>query len=427
MVDKIVARNGDLVLYAVDDEDGYVVNTADSKSYEPHSIISILSRGTWVIEPNIDTAKASVKLKGGAGSGHFGHAGRPGEVGGSVPGKYISGQEIGAGGTEELPQEMLTVKQYLEEFDIEEFNAADLARYDEMYQDERAVNYLNMGVKDDKFLGYHNFPYRKATNGEREAAKLMSINEVAEEADVSPEDVNEFIAQWADNSGDEDMRSLSIQAAVAEEFADEGVTLSEYQQRSYDFVQKQYAATLELDPFMESMDEELGKDWIDDKVKLDMASELWKERHPDWRPLNRFLYADADANLESLEPILDRATERKIARAMYNVTQRKLLAEIPNSTPDTEIVLHRGMNVDQWTPAGSVADYEGNAIESWSASPGIAFNFGDTQLSVKVKIKDIFSTPYSGSGCLIEGEYILFGSRLDKVYVWNNQDEYDDN
>lgn len=366
-----------------------------------------------------------VRFKGGPGSGHFNHAGRPGEVGGSLPGKYVSGQEIGSGGTEELPQEMLTTNQFLEEFEIEEFNSTDLAKYDEMYQDERAVDYLNMHVNDDKFLGNFNFPYRKATNDEREAAKIMSTNEVAEEAEVSKEDVNAFIAQWADNSGDEDMRSLSIQAAVAEEFADEGVTLSDYQQHAVDFVKKQYDATMELDPFMRSMDRELGTDWMDDHVKLDMASNLWKERHPDWRPLNRFLYAHADDNFESLMPILDRTTERKIARAMYNVTQRKLLESIPNSTPDTEIVLHRGITVNQWSPAGSVTDYEGNAIESWSASPGIAYNFGDTQLSVKVKIKDIFSTPYSGSGCLIEGEFILFGSRLPKVYVWNNQDDED--
>jgi len=57
------------------------------------------------IELDIQIAKSKLALtKGGAGSGNFGHAGRPGQVGGSSPGD-------GAGGSPELRSAVKTVRQ----------------------------------------------------------------------------------------------------------------------------------------------------------------------------------------------------------------------------------------------------------------------------------------------------------------------------
>jgi hypothetical protein len=83
MVNRIIAKNGDLILYKIDEDTGYVVNEKTGNEYEPHSIVSILSKGVW----ELLTTSATVRVKGGPTSGHHGHAGRPGKIGGSVPGR----------------------------------------------------------------------------------------------------------------------------------------------------------------------------------------------------------------------------------------------------------------------------------------------------------------------------------------------------
>lgn len=81
--DRIIATNGVLELHAVDDVNGYVYNTQSGEQFDVHSIASIMSKGVW--KPTRTTVTVRVE-KGGAGSGHWGHAGRPGKIGGSVPG-----------------------------------------------------------------------------------------------------------------------------------------------------------------------------------------------------------------------------------------------------------------------------------------------------------------------------------------------------
>lgn len=58
---------------------------------------------------------------------------------------------------------------------------------------------------------------------------------------------------------------------------------------------------------------------------------------------------------------------------------------------------------------GDVFDYNGNAIESWSASPNIARDFGRA-LMMDVPVKNIVSSARTGLGCLSEGEFIILGS-----------------
>jgi hypothetical protein len=83
MVDTVIARNNGLVLYAVDDTTGYVVDAKSGEKFEPHTIVSILSKGVWELTDKMPSAKLTLRLKGGSGSGFHGHAGIPGHQGGS--------------------------------------------------------------------------------------------------------------------------------------------------------------------------------------------------------------------------------------------------------------------------------------------------------------------------------------------------------
>lgn len=59
-------------------------------AFEPWQIKSVFNQGTFnPHDPNILKEALISRLKGGKGSGNFGHAGRPGHVGGSAPGKQL--------------------------------------------------------------------------------------------------------------------------------------------------------------------------------------------------------------------------------------------------------------------------------------------------------------------------------------------------
>ena len=43
-----------LILVSEGGKQGYVINTETGQKFEPHSIVSILAKGDWVLEPNLD-------------------------------------------------------------------------------------------------------------------------------------------------------------------------------------------------------------------------------------------------------------------------------------------------------------------------------------------------------------------------------------
>jgi hypothetical protein len=69
MANKIIAQNGDLVLYAVDEETGYVHNSVTKKDFPEHSIVSILTKGVWDMTP-----LSTMELIGTESSGFHGHS-----------------------------------------------------------------------------------------------------------------------------------------------------------------------------------------------------------------------------------------------------------------------------------------------------------------------------------------------------------------
>jgi len=145
-----------------------------------------------------------VHIKGGAGSGNWGHAGRPGLVGGS--GGSGMGFGVGSVGTHD-PNHPSTQK------------ASD------MLDDGLPASEMN---HDIVALAQS---WQEAEHNARSFAKQEIINELADRTGVDPDDVSDYIKQWTESSNDSDMRSLAIQKDAAEEL---GLEMSDWQQRSID-------------------------------------------------------------------------------------------------------------------------------------------------------------------------------------------------
>ena len=167
--------------------------------------------------------------KGGVGSGHHDHAGRPGKVGGSMPskgGKVVSPARVPTFSTLSPPENLAG-----QGWDDVNLN---------YIMDEKALSYLDEGLADQLgFIDPERFLWLQATSEERGGVKdrlITNISKQLVEDGVYPDlgmaysDVNDVIHQWtvlpSDNS-----RSLSLQSAASEEL---GAPLSKWHATEYD-------------------------------------------------------------------------------------------------------------------------------------------------------------------------------------------------
>ena len=140
-------------------------------------------------------------VKGSDKSGHHGHAGRPGSVGGSAPAGFGSlSAPVGGEG--------------------EEGNL-------------KANEMLNDTLSDrSSFFGKE--PWAHASNEDRASLKAQVARDLAKETGVTEEQAADFVKQWAKSSNDDDMRSLAIQKDAADEFS---VEISEFTQKKLDQIE----------------------------------------------------------------------------------------------------------------------------------------------------------------------------------------------
>ncbi len=274
-------------------------------------------------------SKILVQIKGGAGSGNWGHTGRPGLVGGSGGGTAVG-----------------TAMVFLEDGGEK--------------RNKWAVGFLNKDTNTNARKDHMDFDLRA-----RGRLKHAIVDELSANADVSYDDTNAFIKQWAYTSNDNDLRSLSIQEDAAEEF---GVKLSDWQ------VSK-----------MQSIPSSAGKG-----SRLLSASIL-----------------------------------RSLLNSMYERTQGEFKTQ--GFVPDNMVRLNRGVQYNDKLAAqsGNVVPYQGNAMESWTSDLSTAHSFGTLMaggkgvvLTADVPIRNIVSTARTGHGAITEGEYIIMGSTPgSEVYV----------
>jgi len=136
----------------------------------------------------------NISVKGGPGSGNWGHRGVPGKVGGSSP--------RGAGLSPTIASKRAG-KPY----------TGDVGRID-----ERANSMLNALVQD----------WHSASDSQREIVKINIVDTLADVSGQDPTEVNDALSHWARTANDNDQYALSMQRSTSEEL---DVPLSEWQKR----------------------------------------------------------------------------------------------------------------------------------------------------------------------------------------------------
>lgn len=186
-------------------------------------------------------------------------------------------------------------------------------------------------------------------------------DDVKEMAGLESRDpIDSIVGTWASTSNDTNLTALSFQQAVSEEF---GIPLSNWQENQLKFSKEPSVSGL--------------------------------------TPAQR-----------GQSPIADRATERRIARAMYERTQSDLASV--GYKPGDKVKVFRGVYSSQGN-AGDQIDLAQNTISSWSLKPGIASKFAKDNrpngiiLAMEVPVESIFSTARTGIGTSYESELVLFG------------------
>jgi hypothetical protein len=291
--------------------------------------------------------------KGGPGSGHYRHRGRFGQIGGSM-----------AGSTARM---------------LDFYTPKGVTDLSEVSQENRAR------LKDQVARG------------------------LCERLGLDPDDPEAYgdmsatVHQWAISSTDDDLRSLSLQRAAAQELSLPG---SEY-------VAQRIA---EVEDDRETRIEDLI-DWQHGQgSRIHNREEAieYLSRYPGLFPLEH----------------ASGVTDRQFVRAMYENTQAQLREW--GFGPDDTIRVYRGTAIDAEQALDVRHGHKtvaGNPMESWSIREDVAATFGIGReeeddwgwqrgivLSVDVAAKDVLSLPQTGMGCLPEGEVIIMGSKARPIH-----------
>lgn len=378
-----------------------------------------------------------VGLKGGPGSGNWQHAGRPGHRGGSAP---QTGQPVDLAQSPEAEDKTYAKadeiynqaiadgkKDWEAHFACLKYIAShETGTYtiDKLLNGQMDANQLHRGF--GSWCGSDKI-YTAASDAQRAQVKKSNVTKVYRElgGTVDQETINGVIASWSHSANDHRVESLSLQEAAAEEF---GLKLSKFQKDSLEQA-RHNKEVLDLVDWSarpkftgHTITEEQQKtlaEWENEQIRA-----IYEKTHLDPKYIAKMLNygapeADSPGNIKYRQglfrPVADRPTERKVMRAIYDVTQKAILREMGYPSSTATVTLYRGMEDDALKGAkpGDRVRYHGNALESWSSDIHSAAGFGKTVLAVSVPISKIFSTARSGQGCLTEGEVILMG--MDNV------------
>jgi hypothetical protein len=199
--------------------------------------------------------------------------------------------------------------------------------------------------------------------------KREIVTKLSEDAGVSYEDVNDFIAQWSESSSGGDMRSLAIQKDAADAF---DIPLSDDIKDSIDSVRARSSVGI-----------------------------------PEWLRKQR-------------QPLLPSEIQQNLLHTMYNNTQEVLKGK--GFDPNGTIRLYRGAklpnNVAGTWKVGQLVDVISNPLSSWSSDRSTAHKFsrimGGSEVGIifqmDVPVKAIMGSAISGFGTLTEQEFVVLGT-----------------
>jgi len=297
----------------------------------------------------IKKLKLRLGEKGGPGSGNWGHAGRPGLVGGSSKRSVHFGPgDAGAWG--------------------EDLNA---------FMDERTPEYGD---------------WRRASHRIRAVVKSQITDELCERTGLDRELVRDFIKQWAHSSNDSDMRSLSIQEAAAEEL---GVELSDWQKAS---IEKILDVSWMDEQYSHWPKETLDKAKADYFNRLDRKPLMPREQE---RQLVRAMYDYTQEELAKAGYKPDDTIE---------VYRGVTYGDTKPDFGESDVINYKGNAIESWSVGEQVADaFAAGGGELGPIDPMGILDYGAT-ISMNVPVKNIISTAHTGFGCLKEGEVIVAGN-----------------
>jgi len=160
-------------------------------------------------------------------------------------------------------------------------------------------------------------------------------------------------------------------------------------------------------------------------IALQIAAEKELGVRSPWKQTGKKEVKAANRLFEKHEDVM-----RAYTRATYENTQASL--KKVGLQPDDDLLLYRGMTGDN---AGIQLGRSGiskkngksvnlQAVSSFSTAHYVASNFSydeDSDMGIvmgtRVKVSDVFSTAVTGSGCLVEGEFLVMGGKrkMDRV------------
>jgi len=321
-----------------------------------------------------------VTRKGSSTSGNWMHKGDPPNRGGSAPGGGHAAMGIAAGTpTEEVKEATQARREEMKakkEKRKEPFPSAGKPAYTDAILDKRAANTIFGSVQDGYYeAGYIlGFSDKGIEQMSRERGYLLNPSQ-----GIHQKQVASALVAWKETSNDHDMRSLSLQGAVSEEF---GVPLSDWQ--------KKRIAEVKSGNIPEEIKEKQGKD-----------------------PAIKYA-------------TMERDQERTFVRAMYDETQA--FFQRAGYKPEDTITVFRGVGTESYAKKGDVVNMNQNAMSSWSLLPEAAKGFamgavdlGETPrgiaLAMEIPISSILSTPRTGFGVAIEAEIVVLGTPGNQARV----------
>ena len=370
-----------------------------------------------VNEMEAKSATAVISIKGGPGSGFHGHPGRPGQVGGSS-----------STGSRAIETGTFTPE---EEYQLSHASYQTIADFNGITDDPAHMGKPELPYEAALFRRYY------ASTNTNTALKDQVVTDLSLDPHkgIKYETTNELVRSWAESSNDNNTVSLEVQRAAADYFNAE---LSPFQQECVLNNKRQYAAAVKL---VASMDE-IYNTVADSFAPIPLREYLSES---DMRKLIKdnptivtndmiLRYDQAKAKytatgaridmtletirmakgVEGMRPAIDTYVQR-----VYKNTQDWFAKR--GYKPDDTITVYRGIDL---TKLGALPDlkpghykYVGNAIESWTLNPPSTGLFGNTRLAAKIKVKNIFSTPFTGPGCVSEYEVIVRSGDMDTFVV----------
>jgi hypothetical protein len=428
-----------------------------------------LSGFLYVVEQDV------LSTKGGPGSGNFGHAGRPGLVGGSGSGNgntavgrvdegglddaaraiamlneknptlhhelhgipfdkdayndnssFTRAQSIAA--KQKVTMALYTAMNTENGFDLNivpedaeekrKFEAACRNLMEVNRSEEHLNRSLERSVRESPVLQRYAETYKKERQAILDAYPGIDtyVAQLFNPGYVSYAEVRDAVHQWAESSNDSDLRSLHMQKIVGEEFR---IPLTKYQEDRYAHVMRTRERNIVEAP-------ELSLHTRDSfPFEIRKTDEVFGDFLVETRGLNNRTREQADQ------------LSRLFVRTMYANTQKDL-----SRIPGDSLRVYRGFGTQERTtyPLGEIVSLVQNPLESWSTSSRIAELFskgGEGQqivLGMDISKSRVFATPNTGIGALNEFEVVLLGNPdntdqaavLSSVSMWDSEPDFEE-